>query len=73
MAGPLTPTGTLVVSYCFPPYSDTSGVIAAKRVLVANERVDVIAQAMDSRRHTDDTLTRIGGTPVDRYVALNTP
>jgi glycosyltransferase involved in cell wall biosynthesis len=61
------------VSYCFPPYSDTSGVIAAKRVLVANERVDVIAQAMDFRRHTDDTLTRIGGTLVDRYVALNTP
>ena len=73
MSESLTPSGTLVASYCFPPYNDTSGVIAAKRVFMANERVDVIAQAMDSRRHRDASLIRIGGTLVDRYVALDTP
>ena len=67
------PSGTLVTSYCFPPYSDVSGVVAAKRILLKNQRVDVIANAMDRIREQDETLTRIGGHLVDRYAALRTP
>lgn len=68
----MSPVRTLVVSYCFPPYSDTAGVVAAKRVLERNEPVDVISNAMDTIRHKDYSLTYIGGDLVRRFKALTT-
>lgn len=64
---------TLVASYCFPPYSDTAGIVAAKRVRERGEPVDVIANAMDSIRQQDSSLTQIGGDLVRRFTALRTP
>jgi len=61
---------TLVVSYCFPPYSDTAGIVAAKRVREAGVPVDVICNAMDAIRKRDASLTRIGGDLVRRFAAV---
>ena len=48
-----SPARRLVVSYCFVPYVDTSGTVAAKRVQVRGEPVDVIQNKMDRVRQTD--------------------
>lgn len=69
----MEPARTLVASYCFPPYSDTAGIVAAKRVWQRNEPVDVIANAMDTKRERDYSLAQIGGDLVQRYAALKTP
>ena len=68
-----TPSGTVVASYCFPPFSDAAGIVAAKRVRVAGDRVDVICNEMDRVRKRDASLTRITGELVERYTALKTP
>lgn len=67
---PAAPARKLIASYCYPPYSDVSGIVAAKRVLQAGQPVDVIANAMDSIRHKDYSLTRIGGDLVRRFAAV---
>ena len=63
---------TIVASYCFPPFSDTAGIVAAKRVREHGELVDVISNDMDPVRNPDFSLTRIGGNLVRRYATLNT-
>lgn len=69
----MTDQPTLVASYCFPPYNDTSAVVAAKRVRQTGDPVDVIANAMDTLRRKDDSLTAICGDLVQRYAAVPTP
>lgn len=69
----MTDKPTLVASYCFPPYNDTSAVVAAKRVRQTGDPVDVVANAMDAIRRKDDSLTTICGDLVRRYAALPTP
>lgn len=64
---------SLVVSYCFAPYSDPSGVVTAKRVRERGEIVDVVSNAMDSVRGVDPTTTRITEGLVDRSIRLRTP
>ncbi len=64
---------TLVTSYCFPPYSDTAGIVAAKRVLEAGRPVDVICNAMDAIRRRDHSLTAIGGDLVRRFHPVPSP
>lgn len=66
------PARTLVASYCFPPYSDTAAIVAAKRVREAGEAVDVICNAMDSVRSQDWSLVQIAGDLVRRFAALPT-
>ncbi|MGO4362513.1 hypothetical protein [Terrabacter sp. RAF57] len=60
----------LVASYCFPPYSDTAAVVAAKRVHDRGEPVDVICNAMDSIRHQDPDLVQLCGGLVRRFAAV---
>ena len=60
----------LVASYCFPPYSDTAAVVAAKRVHEQGEPVDVICNAMDSIRHQDEGLVQLCGGLVRRFSAV---
>lgn len=64
---------SLVVSYCFPPYAATSGVVAAKRVRDRGEIVDVVYNAMDSARDIDPSTSRITRGLVDRDIRLATP
>lgn len=47
---------TLVVSYCAPPYSDTSATIVTKRILESEKIVDVISNKMDNIRGIDKSL-----------------
>jgi glycosyltransferase involved in cell wall biosynthesis len=63
----------LVVAYAFPPYSDTSAVVMAKRVRARGEVVDVITNAMGRIREVDPSLQRISGPFVAYHEALRTP
>ncbi|MCI7551507.1 MAG: glycosyltransferase [Actinomycetaceae bacterium] len=57
---------TLVFSYCFPPYSDTSAIVAAKVIAQQAHMVDVIANEMRSARTTDVSTELIASSWVDR-------
>jgi hypothetical protein len=61
-----------VIAYAFPPYSDTSATVAAKRVFERGERVDVIQNAMDEMRSIDESLEAIAGHLVARRSRLET-
>lgn len=43
----------LVVAYAFPPVLDTSGLVAAKRLLLAGEPYDVVTHSMRGAREVD--------------------
>ncbi len=60
----------LVTSYAFPPYSDTAGIVAAKRVFERNEPVDVICKALDGMRHRDATLSQFVDHLVSNFAAI---
>lgn len=49
----------LVVSYCFPPYSDTSATIISKRILKDNQIVDVVSNNMNKIRKKETSLQKI--------------
>lgn len=49
-------SNTLVISYCFPPYIDTAGIVCAKRIIQNNKPVDVISNTMKGVRERDDSL-----------------
>lgn len=63
----------LVVSFAFVPFADTAAVVAAKRVREAGRPVDVIQNAMSSKRTTDPGLDQITGDLVRRRAVLRTP
>jgi len=50
---------TLVISYCFPPYIDTAGIVCAKRLIEYNKPVDVISNTMKGVRQKDDNLWKL--------------
>lgn len=60
------------MSYCFPPYVDTSAIVAAKRVREHGRVVDVLQNAMDGFRPTDPSLEQIAGDLVVRRRELPT-
>lgn len=55
----------LVVSYCFPPYSDTSANVAAKTIIRQGELVDVISANMSRVRKKDSSSLLM----VEPYIA----
>ncbi|OLT40208.1 hypothetical protein BJF86_05250 [Serinicoccus sp. CNJ-927] len=67
------PAEDLVVSYCFPPYVDTSAIVAAKRVREAGRSVDVLQNKMSSQRSTDPGLASIADHLVVRRHQLPSP
>jgi hypothetical protein len=68
-----SPAKRLAIAFAFPPYVDTSAVVAAKRLRATGELVDVIANAMDSIREVDETVVRIAGPFIARQAFLKTP
>jgi hypothetical protein len=59
----------LVISYCFPPYVDSSGNVMAKRVRKQGEVVDVVQNDMSDIRDVDKRLNLITeGLVEDRFV-----
>ncbi|MGB3686059.1 MAG: hypothetical protein WA991_09580 [Ornithinimicrobium sp.] len=66
------PATRLVIAYCFTPFVDTSGTVAAKRVCLLGEPVDVIQNDMSSLRKSDSGLDAIAGSMVRRRAMLDT-
>lgn len=60
----------LVISYCFPPYMDTSGNVMAKRIISMNEIVDVVYNKMDNVRDKDMTLYSIINPLIDKRIEV---
>ncbi len=52
-------TKRLVISYCFPPFIDTAGIVCAKRIIANSEPADVISNSMESVRTRDENLLRL--------------
>jgi len=50
---------TLVISYCFAPYSDTSASIVIKRILEEGKIVDVVSNNMDRIRSKDLSFKKV--------------
>lgn len=69
----MTAARDLVIAYAFPPYADTSSVVAAKRVRERGRPVDVIQNAMGQERAVDLDLDRIAGDLVCRRHEVATP
>lgn len=61
----------LVISYCFPPYVDTSGNVMAKRIQKGAEIVDVVHGKMEKK--IDDTLNTIAEEYIDKNLLIETP
>jgi len=55
----LTDPSLLVISYCHPPFVDTSAVVSAKRVFEFNEICDVICADMSTVRSINPELSKI--------------
>lgn len=63
----------LAVSYCFPPWVDTAGVVAAKRMLVAGKPFDAISNEMKPFRDIDPGLKGIAHDLTGDHVELKIP
>lgn len=55
---------TLVFAFCFPPFNDASGNVAAKRIINEHEMVDVISNDLSKVRSIDDGLYSV----VNRWI-----
>lgn len=62
----------LYISYCFPPYSDTSGIVMAKRIVDAGVPCDVIHNNMYDVRNMDLTLERLAEPYIANRREINT-
>ncbi|MGP5005146.1 glycosyltransferase [Corynebacterium casei] len=60
----------LVISYCFPPYADTSANVAAKQIAKDGELVDVISANMGRVRTKDESTEFIAAKFVVRHVEI---
>lgn len=61
----------LVLSYCFAPYNDSAGIVAAKVVASEREIVDVVSCNMRGVRYTDDDLKLISDRWIDSEVVVD--
>ncbi len=70
----LTDPSLLVISYCHPPFVDTSAVVAAKRVFEFNEICDVVCADMSKVRAINPELSKINRHLVrDSFVLSTNP
>lgn len=63
----------LVISYCHPPFVDTSAVVAAKRVFEFNQLCDVMCADMSSVRNVNPELIKIDEHLVRDSFVISTP
>ena len=64
---------SLVLSYCFPPFSDTSATIVSKRIVEKEEIVDVVSNNMRKIRHEEPSLNNIIEKYIAKKVTVNKP
>lgn len=69
-AGPARELATL---YAFPPYADTSALVAVRRIRERGVDVDVISNTLRGMRGTDQTGWLIAGTRVARHHQVGAP
>ena len=60
----------LVIAYGFPPFTDTSGLVFARRVLERGRVVDVISKDLTGRAREDSQSGQIVQEFVDRHVLV---
>src|SRR5699024_3302099 len=63
---------TLYISYCFPPFVDTSGVVMAIRINQGKQPVDVFFNYMTDVRGMDPSLEVIANPYIDTKYMINT-
>ncbi|GAB6055906.1 hypothetical protein JCM15415_12220 [Methanobacterium movens] len=64
---------SLIISYAFIPFSDTSAVAFSKRVLNMDGEIDVIQNDISDLRKKDQSLEKIFGHNINKKFILNTP
>lgn len=62
---------TLVLSYCFPPYSDTSATIVAKRLINENKVVDVVSNNLTRIRTKEPSLKLMIEPLIAKNIVVN--
>ena len=61
----------LVISFCFPPYVDTSGNVMAKRIRNMNDVVEVIYNKMDKVREVDPDLNLLIDDLIENRIEIS--
>lgn len=64
---------SLVISYCFPPYVDTSACVMAKRLRAEGEIVDVVYNNMSKVRDISNDLNLLVNDLIEQRKIVNTP
>lgn len=64
---------SLIISYCFTPYVDTSAIVMAKRIRNENKIIDVVYNNMDSVRTRDERLNFLADELVSTRIDIDTP
>jgi len=64
---------TLVISYCFPPFNDTSAIVMMKRIIGWQWPVRVISNDMTGTRAQNPQLANIISPHLASHVELKTP
>ncbi|MGL4335983.1 MAG: glycosyltransferase, partial [Turicibacter sp.] len=64
---------SLVISYCFPPYVDTSACVMAKRLRSEGEIVDVVYNNMSKVRNISNDLNLLVNDLIEQRKIVNTP
>lgn len=64
---------SLVISYCFPPYVDTSACVMAKRLRAEGEIVDVVYNNMSKVRNISNDLNLLVNDLIEQRKIVNTP
>lgn len=63
----------LAIAYCFPPYLDTSGLVAARRLRERGLVTDVISNDISRFRTVDHESLKVAAEVVDRTEVLEAP
>ena len=61
----------LVISYFFPPYADTGGIVVTKRLLEENTNFDILQNNINTEK--DENLNNIIKDKINLRIILNTP
>lgn len=69
----LSPPTDLVFSYCFPPFSDTSAIVAAKVVAERASRADVISANLEGVRNRDSSLSLVASRWIASHTEIDCP
>ncbi|MBQ4672937.1 glycosyltransferase [Aeromonas dhakensis] len=64
---------SLIISYCFPPYVDTSACVMAKRLRAEGKIVDVVHNNMSKVRNVSNDLNLLVNDLIEQRKIVNTP